>query len=152
MPPKKRLKENRRLPQRWRWKAGSIRYQVPPGQEGMWDGKKEFTLGRTEAEAYKTWADRAQFQSEIRTVGELLERYLHEVVPQKATKTQESNRISIARLNKVFARVPIWDVKPRHAYRYMDMVAAKHGQASANRDNEGFCQNSGPLGVVPVGR
>lgn len=120
MPPKKRLKENRGFPARWRWKDGAIRYQVPPGQEAMWDGKKEFTLGRTEAEAYKTWAERVQSRGEIRTVGELLERYLHESVPQKAAKTQESNRISIARLTRVFAKVPIWDIKPRHAYRYMD--------------------------------
>ena len=41
-----------------------------------------------------------------------------------------------ARLNKVFSRVPIGDVKPRHAYRYLDLVAGKHGQASANRDYE----------------
>lgn len=40
------------------------------------------------------------------------------------------------RLNKVFSRVPIGEIRPRHAYRYLDLVAGKHGQASANRDYE----------------
>ena len=41
---RRRNKEHKGLPKRWRFNDGSYRYRVPVGQEHLWDGKKEFTL------------------------------------------------------------------------------------------------------------
>lgn len=137
MSPKPRKKENKPYPKRWRLKHGAYFYRVPPGLEHLWDGKKEFLLGHTEAEAYKAWSERLELRKTARTMGDLLERYLIEVVPAKAHKSQESNRISIRRLTAVFRDVEITEANaPRHAYAYMDVVEKKHGKASANRDYE----------------
>jgi hypothetical protein len=46
----------------------------------------------------------------------LMDRYLLEVVPKKAQKSQESNRISLAKLRAVFGHMSIASVKPKHAY------------------------------------
>jgi integrase len=69
-------------------------------------------------------------------MAQLLDRYALEVVPGKAPKTQESNRISIRPLRLVFGSMPIVAIKPRRAYQYRDKVTKKHGATSANRDLE----------------
>lgn len=136
MSPKPRNKGNRELPARWRLRHGAYYYRVPVNCRDSWDGKTEFRLGKTLPEAYKAWSERLEYLSDARNMSELLDRYALEVVPEKAHKSQESNRISIRRLRPVFGDLPIESVLPKHAYRYMDMVAKKHGKASANRDFE----------------
>lgn len=69
-------------------------------------------------------------------MGELLDRYLYQVVPTKKPKTQESNKISIRRLKKVFDKTAIHQLEPKDAYKYMDLVSEKHGKTSSNRDYE----------------
>jgi hypothetical protein len=46
-----RKKENQGLPARWRRYHGAYFYQVPPGLESQWDGRKQFRLGTTLGEA-----------------------------------------------------------------------------------------------------
>ncbi len=96
--PKKRRQENRGLPKRWRLKCGAYRYLVPAGQELQWDNKKEFTLGKTLPEAYKVWAERLANNDDVKTVSELLDRYLLEHVPTKSYKAQQSDGLAIRRL------------------------------------------------------
>ena len=136
MSPKPRNKGNRELPARWRFRHGAYYYRVPVNCRDSWDGKTEFRLGKTLPEAYKAWSERLEYLSDARNMSELLDRYALEVVPEKAHKSQESNRISIRRLRPVFGDLPIESIVPKHAYRYLDMVAKKHGKASANRDFE----------------
>ena len=136
MSPKPRKTENRELPARWRFKHGAYYYRVPEDSRDLWDGKTEFRLGKTRSEAYKTWSERLEYLSDARNMSELLDRYTIEVVPTKAHKSQESNLISIRRLRPVFGELPIDSIRPKYAYRYMDMVAKKHGETSANRDFE----------------
>jgi len=133
---KKRSKENKCYPKGWRWKNGSIRYRVPAGMEHLWDGKKEFTLGKTETEAYKAWHERLQLNENAYFVSDLLDRYLYEVVPQKAYSSQQCNRTSIRKLRPVFGDMPITSVKPRHVYQYMDKASKKHGITTTNHDFE----------------
>ena len=102
MAPKQRRNENKGYPKGWRWKHGAWRYRVPVGLEHEWEGKREFTLGRTDVEAYKTWSDRLQLHRQVRTIAELLERYQQQVVPAKAPRTQRANTETIMRLRKVF--------------------------------------------------
>lgn len=107
--------------------------------EAYWDGKKEFRLGATESEAYRTWSERLQRDDHAPPIGNiaaLLDRYAMEIVPKKAVKTQESNLISIRRLRPVFGAMRVQDIRPKHVFRYRDIVTRKHGPASANRDIE----------------
>ena len=63
-------------------------YQVPPGLESAWDGKKTFRLGKTPPESYRTWADRIGHQDKASTIGQLLDRYTLQVVPMKEPPTR----------------------------------------------------------------
>ncbi len=128
--PKPRNKKNQALPKRWRFKNGAYRYLVPVGMEGQWEGKKEFTLGKTLPEAYRAWADRLTEMEEITTVAELMDRYLLEVVPTKSYKSQESNQLAIRRLRSVFGAMRPAEIQPVHAYKYADLVAQAHGKTS----------------------
>jgi integrase len=136
MPPYPRNPENKKLPERWRFRYGAYYYRVPPGQESQWDDKKEYRLGSTLSEAYRTWADRLQYLEQVRTIAQLLDRYAFEVLPEKAWKSQESNRTSINRLRPVFGHMLLDDIKPAQCYHYMDLVKKRHGPTSANRDFE----------------
>jgi integrase len=132
--PKPRRPEHKKYPQGWRWKHGAWRYQVPRGIEHKWDGKREFTLGRTDVEAYKTWADRLELQYQARTIGDLLDRYTQQVVPEKAPLTQRHNLKSIVRLHPVFGHMSIVALRTIHAQQYLDKNRIK--PYSANRDIE----------------
>jgi integrase len=136
MPPRQRKPEHKGLPTGWRQRYGAYYYQVPKSLRHLWDNKTEFRLGATLPEAYRVWAERLELQRDARTIAELLEQYNLQVVPGKTWKTQESNRISISRLRKVFGAMPIAAIEPHHVYKYVDLVSKKHGVTSARRDWE----------------
>lgn len=123
--PKPRNKENKGLPSRWRLVHGAYYFQVPPGLEFMWDGKKLFRLGKTLPEAYKIWAMKVDANTKANNIAQLLDRYLLEVVPTKALKTQASNKLYIPQLRKVFGDLPLTAIKPMHIYQYVDKRSQK---------------------------
>lgn len=119
--PKPRKSENDGLPTRWQFTHGAYYYRVPPGLEPLWDGKKRFRLGASLPEAYKTYGARiGAHEGRINTVAQLLDRYLIEVVPEKAKTTQTSNRLAIPNLRKVFGHMPLLPFKPSYVYQYID--------------------------------
>jgi integrase len=136
MTPRKRKPENRGLPTRWCIRHGAYYYQVPPGMEDHWDGKKLFRLGKTLAQAHIAYAGRIQTQSgTLRTIGQLLDRYVAEVVPTKAAKTQIDNQAAIRRLRSVFGHMPVGEFEPVHAYGYRDR-RGKQAPTACNRELE----------------
>lgn len=133
MPPKKRNPENAGLPKRWRFTRNAYYYQVPPGLEYLWDGKKTFKLGDNLAQAYRIFAERTEVSSdEIKTFDQAFDRYALEVIPAKAPRTQASNLDAIKKLRPVFGAMHPKSFKPVHAYKYRDMrsqtaaTAARH--------------------------
>ena len=114
--PRKRNEENKDLPKRWRFTRNAYYYQVPKGSEHQWDGKKTFKLGNTLTEAYKNWAARPESNENVKTIGELLDRYAREVIPTKAPKTQKDNIRQISKLRTVFGLMPIDIMQPQHIY------------------------------------
>jgi len=122
---RKRKPHNRGLPSRWMFQHGAYYYRVPPGNEALWDGKQTFRLGKTLPEAYKEWANRLENQINVRTVGDLLDRYALEVVPAKAVSTHEQQAIWIKQLHAVFGKLPLNAVKPSLVYRYVDQRSVK---------------------------
>lgn len=123
--PKPRNAENRGLPARWQHTHGAYYYQVPPGLESAWDGKKKFRLGKTLPEAYKVWADRLGTIDKANNVGQLLERYALQVVPTKAVRSQAENARAITKLRAVFGELLLEDIKPQLVYQYVDKKKAK---------------------------
>jgi integrase len=69
-------------------------------------------------------------------MGQLMDRYALEIVPTKATKSQESNRLSLRRLRPVFGHMHPAKVLPRHYNQYKHTAAGKFGKTSINRDLE----------------
>jgi len=138
MTPKNRLNINKPHPERWRWKNGAWRYRVPEGMEYLWDGKKEFTLGKTEAEAYRTYAGRMKEYDRggLVFMEQALDKYLIEVVPTKAHATQRSNGYSINRLRQGFSGVKIRQIKPSLIYQYREYIAKNLSEKHYNLDHE----------------
>lgn len=130
---KRTIKEHQGLPARWRMKGSVYYYQVPPKDRQLWDGRTEFRLGATLTEAYRTWAERLDTLGQVRTFGDLLDRYALEVVPHKAPKTQRLDIKSIERLKKVFRDAPLHAIKPAHVYQYRDKVG-QSSESNANQD------------------
>jgi integrase len=120
MSPKPRTKENKSLPSRWRIKHGAYYYRVPVGLEHQWEGKTEFRLGTSQAEAYREWASRIELHANARTIGQLLERYAVEYVPTKRPKTQESYLAAIKKLTPVFGNMLITSLRTVHVFQYRD--------------------------------
>jgi integrase len=102
--------------------------------ESQWEGKKEFTLGKTLPDAYRVWADRLAELEDITSVSDLMDRYLLEVVPTKSFKSQESNQLAIRRLKPVFGMMRPCEIQPVHAYKYADLATKAHGRTSAKHD------------------
>ena len=124
MPPR-RNPENQGLPARWVFDHGAYYFIVPKDQRARWDGKAWFPLGKSLAEAYRTWAGRVEVAKSAKTIGELLDRYLIDVVPKKAAKTQTENKRHIAALRPTFGEMFLEDIEPQHIYRYIDNRTAK---------------------------
>lgn len=131
--PRARKPENQGLPKRWRHVHGAYYYQVPPGQEGAWDGKQTFRLGTNLPDAYKVWAERLQVVEHARTIAALLDRYALEVIPKKKPTTQAQNKSAIKPVRATFGPMALGDIKPRHVYQYIDRREAK---TSAHREME----------------
>lgn len=123
--PKKRDRDNKGLPERWRYRAGAYRYRVPPGLEHKWDNKTEFTLGKTLSEAYRVWADRVETAGDCTTISELLDRYKIEIIPQKKASTARDQPAMVEKLRPVFGAMNIADLEPHHVYAYFDKRSAK---------------------------
>jgi len=122
--PRPKRPENAGLPKRWRYQHGAYYYQVPPGQEHAWDGKRSFLLGRSLPEAHRAWADRVEAREKINTVGQLFEQYEILVVPADKPATARNKYAHLKTLSPVFSAMPIRGVKPRHVYKYHHMRGA----------------------------
>lgn len=123
--PRKRNPENRGLPARWQCIHGAYYYQVPPGLEARWDGKKKFRLGSTLPEAYKTWAARLDHAGDADTVGQLLDRYALAVIPNKSPKQQLDENRYAGQLRAVFGELMLIDMRPQLVYQFLDKSPKK---------------------------
>jgi hypothetical protein len=89
------------------------------------------------SEAYKVWSDRLQSQPNVRRISELLDRYLLEVTPTKALRTQADEPGYVARLKPVFGHMDLEDMEPQYIYQYFDkrkdQTKDKEGNLKANR-------------------
>ncbi len=136
--PKRRNKEHKGLPRGWRYKHGAYSIRVPVGQEHLWDGKKEFRLGATLSEAHRVYANRiASADGAITTIAQLIDRYLVEVTPTKARRTQKDEVKYLTNFRKLIGENDVASFKPHHAYAIRDHIKSGvtkgTGEKQANR-------------------
>lgn len=133
--PRIRNPENAHLPERWQIKHGAYYYRVPPGQEAAWEGKTMYRLGASLTEAYSTWAKKLESverkDTTIKTVGQLLKRYLLEVITKKSPKQAYDETRYIQMLTEVFSEIGVRDLEPHMIYQYYNSADAK---TSAKRE------------------
>lgn len=124
------------LPSRWRFRAGKYRYRPHPEQRHLWDNKSEFTLGTTEAEAWRTWFERTGTagHDDVRLMNEVLEAFYKEyVLASLSPNSHESYRHGVNKLKLAFGHMRPESIRPSHAYAYRAKRAETH-LTSANRE------------------
>lgn len=105
------------LPERVYFKHGAYYYVTPE--------KKWIRLGRREPEALAEYSRIAAAPDALRTMHQVFDKYLREVVPTKAERTQQDNMKELANLRAVFGAMRPTDVKPRHVAQYLSVREAK---------------------------
>ncbi len=122
---RKRNPENKGLPSRWRFTRNAYYYQVPPGCESQWNGKKTFKLGNTLADAHREWAKRIEHINTSGTLDGIFDRYALEVIPTKKPITANEYIRMLAKIRPVFGHMNPQDIRPTYVYKYIDKRGAK---------------------------
>lgn len=98
------------------------------------DGRRsEIPLGADLSEAKKRWAE-FEYQpapKDSKLLNHIFDRYIKEVIPLKALRTQKDNLDGIRFLRPVFGEVAVDDLSPQHLAIYRDKRSAK---VRANRE------------------
>jgi integrase len=94
--------------------------------EILWDGKKFFRLGSTLTGAYKVWAEKLGAADKANNIGQLLDRYALEVIPQKAVASHKRENRDVKQLKSVFGMMPIGAIAPTHIYEYVERRRKKY--------------------------
>ncbi|MGL6339023.1 MAG: tyrosine-type recombinase/integrase [Waterburya sp.] len=74
----------------------------------------------------------AHFKKKTNTFNDIFLRYMKEVIPQKAARTQKDNLNEAQHLLKFFDNAPISQVKPQHIRQYLDW--RREAKTRANRE------------------
>ena len=129
-----RQKHNKGLPSRWRFRKGRYRYRVPPGHEHLWDDKTEFMLGKTLSEAHIVYAGRiVSVDGAIQTIGHLIDRYLVDVTPVKASSTQRTEVEDLKKIREMIGHNSVVAFKPHHAYQMREQIFNSIEKGSGQR-------------------
>lgn len=115
------MKRSKKLPPRWRFRHGAYSYRVPPDQRHLWDGKSEIKLGRTEAEAWRTWFSRLgeDGRDDIRTMNDVLDGFYREYVMVELAETTQAGYLEHMKpLRRAFGHMLPHLVTVQHAYAY----------------------------------
>lgn len=105
--------------------------------------RREIPLGTDYATAVRKWAEFEANQSDIPakliTFRHVADRYIKEVIPTKATRTQSDNLKELDWLHKFFSDppAPLESIKPEHIRQYLDWRGSS-GKVRANREKALF--------------
>ena len=133
---------NLNLPPRMRARAkaaGKLWYYYDAGGKP----RREIPLGCEYTAAIRKWADLEQDKPEqavqMLTFKHVSDRYLKEVIPTKAARTQSDNLIELDWLLKFFndPPAPLESIKPEHIRQYLDL-RGKTAKVRANREKALF--------------
>ena len=102
-------KSNRHLPQRVYHHHNAYFFV---DHMGVWH-----RLGSSLTEMYQSYAEFLE-ERPVRTMADLFDRYMVEVVPKKAPRTQKDNAYEMRYLRAALAKMDPKQFKPRHGYAY----------------------------------
>ena len=122
-----------KLPPRWRHRHGAYYFRVPDDQRDQWDGKSEFRLGKSLADAWRTWFERTGVDGngDMVTMNDVFTEWWREyVLVELAKPTQRSYEHHLKPLRKVFGNMRPGAILPVHAYRYR----SKRPTVAGNRE------------------
>lgn len=105
------------LPERVYFKHGAYYYVTLE--------KKWIHLGRTEETALAEYSRIASAPDALSTMSRVFTKYMLEVIPLKAERTQADNLKELANLRAVFGEMRPTDIKPRHISQYLSVRTAK---------------------------
>lgn len=144
MPMGRRPSVNTNLPPRMRARPrpGGVYYYYDTGGKP----RREIPLGSDYAAAVRKWAeleaDKPAIAQALITIKHVFDRYLREVIPTKALRTQADNLKELANLMKFFndPPAPLAAIQPIHVRQYMDWRTGtgKHSTVRANREKALF--------------
>ena len=134
--------KNLNLPKRMRARAkagGVIWYYYDAGGKP----RREIPLGNDYASAVRKWAgmeaDKSEVPGQLITFKHVADRYMKEVIPTKAARTQADNLKELEFLHKFFSNppAPLEAIRPEHIRQYLDW-RGKSGKIRANREKALF--------------
>lgn len=120
----RRKKKSHDLPRHMTFKHNSYYFRHP-------ESKKWINLGKERAKAFLQYVSMTS-PSAIVYLCDLINAYLIEVTPSKATDSQRNDKQSAAKLIEAFQSFTVEDVEPHHIYAYMD----KRKETSAHWANK----------------
>jgi integrase len=88
-------------------------------------------LGRDFGPAMAKWAEVVGRPARMRSMGEVMDRYMLEVAPKKSPRTYQDNIKEIAKLRAVFGHMQPYELTAPDIYAYMD---ARGAPVRANRE------------------
>lgn len=117
------------LPPRVRRK-GNCYYYDTGGKPRRW-----IPLGADKAEMRRKWAELEGQEPDPtdKTFEIIARRYVREIMPRKAYRTQKGNAAELANLIVAFGRMPIDEIRPSDVRRYLDLRGEK-AKTRANRE------------------
>ena len=96
------------------------------------DGSRvEIALGGDLKEAKRKWAELECVPAPAGTMAAVFDRYVKDVLPTKAPRTQGENLLALKNLRPMFDGAPLEAITPQHIAQYRDKRTAK---VSANRE------------------
>jgi len=116
-------KSNRHLPQRVYHHHNAYFFV---DHMGVWH-----RLGSSLTEMYQSYAEFLE-ERPVRTMADLFDRYMVEVVPKKAPRTQKDNAYEMRYLRAALAKMDPKQFKPRHGYAYYNTRKEKSLRRAVN--------------------
>jgi hypothetical protein len=123
MPMGRHKKHNRHLPQGTSLEWGTYYFR---GAD-----RKRVNLGRDFADAMRRYGEFFR-DTPLTTFGAVLNRYLQQVTPKKAARTQVDERRYIGKLREVFGDMPPRAILPKMVAEMRDWIELKSGPVQAN--------------------
>lgn len=115
------------LPTRWRYRHGAYFYRVPPNQKHLWDGKNEYRLGTTEAEAWKTFNEVTLGKiKHTSSVTQWIDKFINEECNETKLRvgTIKQHLSSFQRLRPVFGSLMPEEITRSHIKQYVNLRSA----------------------------
>lgn len=130
-------------------RSGVIYYYYDTGKKP----RHEIPLGKDYVEAVKKWAeleaDQGSPHDSMITFKYASDRYLSEVVPTKAPRTQSDNIKELIKLNEFFNNppAPLSEIKPIHIRQYLDWRSAESKKRMVILNSERVINGKSPLKI-----